>query len=633
MSRVRSSKFEGVDKKVGTQKQPGPSTWLSWLLPLVIFLLTVVAFFPVLQNGFVNWDDDRNLIENPNYRGLGWTQLRWMFTTFHMTLYRPLTWVTLGFDYVLWGMNPFGYHLTSLLLHAANAVLFYFVSFRLLASAQRASASREFALQVAAGFSAFIFAFHPLRVEPVAWASARNDVLSGLFFLGTFLCYLRASAIPQGDHARLGWMIAAVIIYGLSLLSKASSMTLPIVLLVLDVYPLKRLGGGPEKWFGPDARRVWWEKVPFVLLAVGAGAIALLAKHRAIYSFEELGVLPRLAQGVFGLAFYLWKTVIPQGLSPLYQLSTQPHPWDSSFLLSGVVVLGTSIGLFAARHRWPAGLASWVCYVVILSPVLGFAQSGPQIVADRYTYLSCLAWAILAGAGLLYCCQLWVSGYTRSRIFVLVSGLAVAMLSVFGVLTWKQTRVWRDSERLWRHALSVERRSSYAHNSLGNALFDRGEVGEAIEHYREALEINPVYARAHNNLGNALFVRGELREAVEHFRQAVGIEPGYAKAHHNLGVALAKRGEFEEAIEHFREAVRSDPGYGKARYNLGVALARRGELEEAIEHFRQVVLIEPGSADAHESLGRALALQGKRDEAAKHLEQAVRILKSSPASR
>ena len=622
-----------VAQKGSVQSQPNSTTWLSCLVPLIIFFLTVVAFFPVLQNGFVSWDDDRNLLENLHYRGLGWTQLRWMFTTFHMSLYRPLTWVTLGLDYLLWAMNPFGYHLTSLLLHAVNAVLFYFVSLRILRLAVTGPTLLEkFRFKAAAGSAALIFSLHPLRVEAVAWASARNDVLSALFFLSTIIFYLRANAVPQGGRARRHWMIGAVILYALSLLSKAIGMTLPIVLLVLDIYPLRRLGGDPRKWFGPAARWVWWEKVPFLLLALAAGVVGLVTKQEAgtAIPFAHYGIALRLSQAFFGLAFYLWKTVVPLGLSSLYGLPIDFNPSDWPFVVSAMAVAAISFGLFFARKRWPASLACWTCYVVTLLPVLGIFQSGPQFAADRYTYLSCLGWALLAGAAVAYGWKMCWRKKNSWRRFALVSAVIVIGAGMAS-LTWNQAQVWHDSERLWRHVLSVDQNSTYAHNSLGNALFERRELPEAIDHFRRAIELNPAYARAHNNLGNALLVRGELADAIEQFREALRSDPEYAKAHYNLGVALARKGELADAIEQFREALRSDPEYAKAHYNLGVALARKGELAEAIEQFRQALRIQPESAETHENLGRALAQQGRRDEAVNHYEEAVRIIKSRPA--
>src|SRR4029077_18998051 len=395
------------NRKSRPQSLRQPNKQLDGWLALTVAVVTFAIFVPALRNEFVRWDDFDLLGQNPHYRGLGWSELGWMFTTFHTGHYQPLSWITFAVDYLIWGMEPLGYHLTNLVLHAANAALFYFLSLRLLSLALSIHyPSADLRLKTAAGFAAFFFAIHPLRVESVAWATERRDVLSGLFFLATILCYLQAMTYSNDPSHHARWRNKALIVYGLSLLSKASGVTLPVVLLVLDVYPLRRLGGGPGMWLGPLARRVWWEKVPFFLLAAGAAVIAPLAQSEsgasgALADLRVHGVAARLAQSLYGLAFYLWKTILPTDLSPLYEVprNLDPFAWPFfwPFLLSGAIVVALTIGLFVLRRRWPAGLASWICYVAILAPVLGFVQNGAQMVADRYSYLSCLAWAILLG--------------------------------------------------------------------------------------------------------------------------------------------------------------------------------------------------------------------------------------------
>src|SRR5712692_5046544 len=275
-----------------------------WLVPVLIALVTFTAFLPTLQNEFVGWDDATNFLDNPHYRGLAWTHIRWMWTT-HLGHYIPLTWMTLGLDYLLWGMNPVGYHLTSLLLHAANAVVFFFVVHRILTLALPSPSERGHALAVSAGFAALVFAIHPLRVESVAWATERRDVLSGLFYLSAILMYLRAC--ERGARGR-GWYWAAVGLFAGALLSKSMVVNLPFVLLILDVYPLRRLGGSIGWWSEP-ARRIYIEKIPFVVLAAAASAIAVMAQStvHAAASLAQLSVPGRLpstagpAGGVGGL--------------------------------------------------------------------------------------------------------------------------------------------------------------------------------------------------------------------------------------------------------------------------------------------------------------------------------------------
>lgn len=597
--------------------------------PSFIFLVTIVAFLPALQNGFVNWDDDVLLLENLHYRGLGWEQLRWMFTTCYLGSCRPLTWMTLGLDYLFWGMNPTGYHLSSLLLHAANAVLFYFVSLRLLRFALPASAaSAELQIRLAAGFSALFFSLHPLRVEEVAWANGRDMEVVGFFFFLTLLSYLRAAENDSSGRSRWRWMSAAWLLYAMCLLGKEAAMTLPLALIVLDIYPLRRLGSGQGKWFSSQVRSVWWEKVPFLLLAMAAGVRAVLGKQAAgaLYPVAGYGLAPRVAQVLYSLAFYPWKTFIPIGLSPLYPL----HPfitglWNRPLLLSCTLVFVLTVAFFMGRRRCPAGLATWAFYVLLLVPVTGIVAFGPYRAADHFSYLPCLAWAILVGASLFWCWKLSVSGRLSMRTLLLAQSFAVLLLVVLGVLTWNQTQVWKDSERLWRHALALEEDSSFAHNNLGLVLAERGALEEAIKEFRRAVEIDPAFVEAQTNLGHFLARRGSSQEAIVHLHQALAIEPGFVNAHNTLGNILADRGALDEAIEHFRKALQTNPQSAMTHYNLGRALAKRGDAEEAIAQYRQALEIDPKDIDARNNLGLLFLSRGNIDRAIEQFREALRL--------
>jgi protein O-mannosyl-transferase len=638
-----------------------------WVVPCVVVLVTASAFYPVLHNQFVNWDDYKNIVENPFYRGLSWTNIRWMFTVFYMGHYHPLTWFTLAVDYLIWGLNPFGYHLTNLVFHCANAVVLYLVACRLFLSADRSlNVYKHSLVPLAAGFTALLFSIHPLRVESVAWATERRDMLSGLFFLLTILSYLKAVKIGVADPGDRRWMTACLGLYFLSLLSKASGMTLPLVLLILDVYPLRRLGQTSTGWFGPKTRGVWREKIPFFGFALGAGLIALIAQYHAgaLRPLEQHGIASRLMQAFYGIAFYLWKILFPFSLSPLYEMFPNSNAWNWRFLIGGFLVLAVSLVLFALRLRWPAILACWVSYVVILAPTLGVAQSGPQLVADRYSYFSCMGWALLAGGGLLHLWRLFASDRFVSRVSmtVTVTGLAAAALFGFGVLTWNQTQIWHDSESLWRHALSIAPASSFGRNNLGNALVAQGRFEEAIDQFQQALQISPADADVVYNLGNALAQKGSfedagkqlqhalqinpgnamaaydlgnvrarqgrLEEAISDLELALRIDPQLAKAHYNLGTILNKQGKLNEAIQHYQKALQIDAGYVKVYYNLGTVLTTQGQLDRAIDSFRAGLRLQPDLAELHDGLARALVLQGRKEEALQHYQEAVRLLKS-----
>ena len=420
------------------------NTLLLRVWPLLVFALSAIAFLPALNNGFVNWDDPANLLDNLSYRGFTLPNFAWMFTTFHVSLYRPLTWLTLALDYELWGMNPAGYHLSSVLLHAANGVLLFFVARRLFALIPTHQSIAKQTTSWAAVISALFFSLHPLRVEPVAWASARNDVLAGLFFLGAIFCYLNYLSLPgEGSHRRV-WFIGALLAYVLSLLSKASTVTLPLVLFIMDIYPLKRIG---MRWFDRSARAIYIEKLWFLIPALGAAGTALAAKYQygAMATVQEAGLQARIAQSFCGMFFYLWKTLIPTDLSPLYELPLGLTLLHIEVLVSVFIVLAISAALWAWRHRLPAAIAAWAAYIVLLAPVLGIFQSGPQWAADRYSYLACLGFALLAGGGFLSLC--WLRQYDRisGGIFRFACALIVLVLGMYSALSWQQTKVWHDS--------------------------------------------------------------------------------------------------------------------------------------------------------------------------------------------
>ena len=589
--------------------------WDHWLAPLLVALLTCIVFAPALRNGFV-WDDDAMFLQNPYYRGLGWAQLGWMLTTVHMAHYTPLSWITLGLDYLLWGMAPAGYHATNVVLHAASAALFCRVAARLLGKATAGSSGEAgLAVQGGAVLTALLFAAHPLRVESVAWVTERRDVLSGLFYLAAVLVYLRAceAEAERGAPAR-GRYAACLALFALALSSKSMAVSLPVVLLILDVYPLRRLGGAVG-WSGPAARRVWMEKLPFVLLSAAAGTvqlIALVASGNAA-TVVRPGALGRVGIAVYGLALYFEKTVLPIGLSPLYELYPQPDFLAWPFLVSGAVVLGLTGLALALRTRWPALLAVWVSSVVILLPVLGTVNTF-QIAADRYTYLSGLGWALLGGGALAW----WGgarpgAGRNDQRAGFVIAALALVAVGALATLTVSQIQIWRDAEALWAYALRVDARSTVAHYNLGVIRMDEGRLEEAVERFAQAVRGRPDYAAAHNNLGLALIHLGRPAEAVEPLRRAVSLRPASAFAHNNLGFALMQLGRWAEASAQFAEALRIDPNGAMAHANWGEILLAQNRPAEALARFERALALQPSLAGLTEARARAQAALGRAE--------------------
>ena len=601
----------------------------GWIPPVVVGFVTVISFLPILRNQFVEWDDYENLVNNASYRGLGWSQLRWMFTTFHMGPYQPLSWMTLGLDYLIWGMNPAGYHLASLLWHAANGILFYFVARRLLALVWSNSFDQApWKLGASAAFAALIFAVHPLRVESVAWATERRDLVSGFFFLATIHCYLQASANGHAKRRPNWWLGAALGFYILSLLGKATAITLPVILLILDIYPLRRLSGEPRNWWNPAARAIWREKLLFALPAVVFAVIALWGQEQAsaLKPLRGYSIDSRIVQALFGASFYLWKTFLPVRLSPLYQIPPNFSFWQPAIFCGAVSTIIITVSLYLLRKRWPAGLACWAYSVVTAAPVLGLVSTGPQLVADRYSYLTCLSWAVLAGGGLLIVLR---SDQTRIAIAAL-TGAAIAVI-VFAVLTWEQISVWRDTGTLWSHVLKLDPKSSFAHYNLARFLARHGQREAAMEHYREALRIRPEDADTHNNLGLLLALNGQIAESLKEFEAALQSDPRYAKAFFNLGRVYALSGELDKAVENYQRALELNPNQAEIRLGLGNALARKGLLEAASAQLELAAKLDPASADARTAWGRVLEAQGKRIEAEGQYQEALRLLKAQRA--
>ena len=598
--------------------------------------MTFIAFLPVLGNGFVNWDDEKNFLNNPHYRGLGLSQLAWMWTTFHLGHYVPLSWMTLGLDYSVWGMKPAGYHLTNLLLHTANAVILSFVARRVLRLASTEPEQVEprgveaLIVTATAGFAALLFAVHPLRVESVAWVTERRDVLSLFFYLLSVLTYLRAhdagkqpashpaeaganesateGSLSIGDH-RFYW--ASVALFVGALLSKATAMTLPAVLAILNVYPLKRVGGAAG-WWSAQARRVYVELIPFALATAGTVVLSIVALQPP----SQLGAGAKLAVSAYSLSFYFWKTIAPLRLSPLYEMPQSITPWAAEYVVSyGVVMAGAGVA-WAVRRRRPGVTAALAAFVVMILPMLGVVQNGPQIAADRYTYYAGCAAAILIAAGVVS---------LGRRYHLATTGVGVAIVIVLAALAWRQTNVWHDSDALWAQVLAVDDESSIGHSAMANLLYKQDKVEEAIAHSRRSIAIAPNFAEAHNDLGVGFARQGRIPEAIEQYQQALMLKPSYDEAENNLGVVSVHEGQLDEAIDRYRRALAVNPDNADAQVNWGNVLVRLGRPAEAIDHYREALRIRPDHADAHHNWGVALAQQGKYAEAIEQFRQALDI--------
>ncbi len=566
-------------------------------VPLAIFVVVFLSFLPSLNGQFLDWDDRENLLRNTGYRGLGWAQLRWMLTTTVLGHYIPLTWMTFGLNYALGGLNPWGYHLLNLLLHGANAALFYLVARRLLAAGIEGATPQTWRLTAGAAFAALVFGMHPLRVESVAWITERRDVLCGFFFLLAILAWLRAIERPGGPDRR--WQILSLAVFAASLLSKAVSMPLPVVLVLLDLYPLGRLRA--RGW-----KAVLLEKLPHFALAAGGAALALAALRISgvtVTSYQSYGAGARVAMTAYSLVFYPWKFLWPSGLSPLYELPAGVDPLAPQFLLPIIVVPVVTAALIVLRRQWPGGLTAWAYSAIMVLPVGGVIHAGFQLAHDRYSYLSGLGFAVLAGAALAWVLGAGERGQLRPPIVGLLVATAALVVLTWGADSWRQSRVWRDSEPLWRWAIDRDPACAVCHNNLGAAIID-------------AQPLTP----------------GRVAEAEDQFRIAISLRPDRSSAYLNLATTLAMQKRYPESEAAFRDLMAKHPELPSGPGLLGQLLMEEGRSEEAIPLLRQAQSMAPGARELRAALTKALRVRaeelvakGRRQEAAALAKEAAEL--------
>jgi cytochrome c-type biogenesis protein CcmH/NrfG len=526
---------------------PAPGALRRYGLPAGLALAVGLAFSPVLAADFVNWDDDVNFLRNPFYRGLWPSNLWWMFTTPHMGHYQPLAWVTLGADYVLWGMDPRGYHFTNLLLHATNTVLCYFVFLGLL---RRVRPDPDGVLVPAAALGALFYGLHPLRVESVAWVTERRDVLCGLFFLLSILAYLRMVRARSEGAPWKKWLALSCAAFAASLLSKALGIMLPFMLLAMDVYPLRR--------FAPERRRaVLLEKLPYLALAVADGLVMIWAMRQIgqVREAESYALGQRLIQSGYSLWFYPWKTLLPFQLHALYALGDNVSLVRAEYVWPMIGAAAVTAGLVALRRRWPAGLAAWACYVILLTPVLGLFVKGYQRAADRYSYLSCLPLSFLAAAGVaaLFAAK-QSGGVSPPKHRLAVAGIAAA-LGVLGVLTYVQAGYWKDSITLFDRVLAFEQRTYLPYVNRGSARMEKGDLDGALADFSRALVVDPRNVDAFTNRGKLRHERGDLAGALADYNEGIALEPRNYEALNNRASLNLQRGDLDGALADVEQAL------------------------------------------------------------------------------
>ncbi|MCU1237927.1 MAG: repeat-containing protein [Candidatus Solibacter sp.] len=566
------------------------STPLKSVLVCAVLAIAVFACFASsLRNGFADYDDNEYVTDNPHVRtGINGENAKWALTAAHSNNWHPLTWISHAVDATLFGLDPAGHHLTSLILHVINTLLLF---------AWLYGATGR---QMRSAFVALAFGLHPLHVESVAWVAERKDVLSTFFWMLTLLAY--SAYVKRPGIARY-FLAAGCLAAGL--MAKQMLVTVPVLLLVLDGWPLKR----GDRW-----GRLVLEKVPLLFLSGLACAAALWAQRRggAVAGIEQLPLELRLANGALSYIRYAAMTVWPDGLAVFYPF---PLHGIAAWKVAGAVaaLAGVSILVFRLRRTRPWLTVGWCWYVITLLPVIGIVQVGMQAMADRYMYVPMIGLSIAVA---------WE--FDRRAAVP-----AVAVLAVWGVVSWRQTAVWKDGVTLFTHAIAVTDDNFLAHDNLGVLLDRRGRFDEALAHYRETLRIKPGDRQGETNLAQASFARGvrlqaqgKPDEAIAAFREGLRYRPGNAPANMALAVALAGVGRAGEARWAFEDTLRYDPENVEAHYDLGLILAGSGKMSEALPHFEAASRLKPEFGPAHVALAEMYYAAGRFAESWREVQAA-----------
>jgi protein O-mannosyl-transferase len=593
----------------------GPKSTARWI-SVALALITVAVYWPVVTCDFVRIDDWVYVSENADVNaGLSWRGVAWAFRSRLAGNWHPLTTLSHMLDCQVYGLRAGGHHFTNLLFHAANTVLLFVVLRRMTGATWRSA------------LVAALFALHPLRVESVAWVSERKDVLSGFFFLLTLWAYARyvevqslesrvlsleskVEAAPDTFHLSRFYALSLVF-FALGLMSKPMLVTVPFVLLLLDYWPLQRLGEArireAESRFTRHAPRstllaLVLEKLPFFALATAASVVAFLTQKGggAVLNLHTFPLPARLSNAIISYARYLGKTLWPDSLAVFYQY---PGGWAAWKVLGATALFaGLSLAAIGLARRRPYVFVGWFWFAGMLVPVIGLVQVGCQALADRYTYLPQIGLLVIVSWGLT---ELLASRASRR---LMVSG-AAALLLASAVTTSLQLRHWKNSQALFDHALRVTEHNAPAHYCLGYILETQGKTNEAFVQYTQALSDASDFVEAHRGLAGLLASQGRLPEAAAEYRLALDRRPGFAQAHYGLADVLVKQGQVDDAINHYAAALGALPAYAEAHYQLAVLLSARQEIPQAVLHYREAVRLKPHWLEALNNLAWLLATQ------------------------
>ena len=505
-------------------------------------VLTGAVFGQTLWDDFINYDDPRYVYENTRITdGLSISGLAWAFTHIHSMNWHPLTTISHMVDCQLYGLKAGAHHFTNVLLHSIAAILLFIALLQMTGAFWRSA------------FVAAVFAIHPLRVESVAWIAERKDVLSGVFFMLTLLAYVSYVRLP-----RTGRYLLVVFVFACGLMSKPMLVTLPLLLLLLDYWPLNRIEA-----------RLWkcvLEKMPLIALSIASSVATFLAQKAAVGWTEELPILERINNAVVSYILYIWQMLWPVNLAVFY-----PHPenrlplWE--IIVSLLLLISITIIAVALRKQRPYLITGWLWYLGMLVPVIGLVQVGWQGHADRYTYLPQIGLYIAITWAMADLTTLW----RRHR--AILSAAAILIVGVLSWRAWVQTRYWRDSETLFNHALAITTNNDVAENNLGIVYLRQGKLDEAISLLQAAVDLRPDNSPAHENLAKALLQKGSVADALVHYQKLLELQPDNIEVHNIVGTVLVQQGRVREGLEEWQKVLAIQSDNGNAMNNLAWVFA------------------------------------------------------------
>ncbi|MZH02314.1 MAG: tetratricopeptide repeat protein [Nitrospinae bacterium] len=623
------------------------TTAIIQLTVVLIFFTTALVFSGVLNYSFLNWDDGVQIYENTSIRDVGFKNIYRMFIALdpELHIWQPIPRLTYSLDYQLFGLAPWGYHLTSLLIHGANTCLVFGIFFCLVSSSNAITVSKP-VLCLAGSLTALTFGIHPLRVEPVSWISSRDELLCSFFFLSsilTYIVYLRDNEITK----RYSLLAIAWLLFLFALMSKAMAISLPIVLLLLDACPFIRIRG-----FKSLISCVV-EKIPFLILSVLSGVMTLVTRsssnppqtilelnifsslwdgfktllfYQSTSEKESIGLAERAILSIQNIWFYIQKTLWPEDLLPYYPapenltLSSGPF-WFSLFITLTI----TAVCVKQIKRGNLLWITIWSYYLITILPVLGFVYSGyrgPN--SDRYTYISTLSFYFLAGLAFL---RFWKhkvisEGSNLYKTFILGSG--IILISTLATLTYQQSKIWKDGESFWSYLLANHPKKAFALSSMGDHYRNSGQMQKAISSYLEALNIDPSLHETRNNLG-LIYSKDSPESAEQEFKMVLEQVPEYYPAHNNLGVLYMGQKKTDLAIQSFTKALNIKPGYARSHNNLGLIFMEKKLLEKAEAEFISALENKPGFVEAHNNLGMIYMALGKLKKAENNFEKALTL--------